>query len=65
MSSTRHSMPLLLSLARLLVVYVPLAMVASQLFGYVGVFAVVAIVNVVFGVAGRWWNQRTIVMLRC
>ena len=57
---SKPSPPLLLSLARLLVVYIPMAIVAARLFGYVGVFVVVAIVNVMFGVAGRWWNQRTI-----
>jgi Na+-driven multidrug efflux pump len=56
--------PLLLSIARLLVVYVPMAIIASREFGYVGVFAVVAIVNVVFGVAAWWWNKRMIASLR-
>jgi len=56
--------PLVLSVARLLVVYVPLAILAASLYGYVGVFAVVAIVNVVFGVAARWWNRRTLLSLK-
>ena len=56
--------PLLLSLARLLLVYISLTVVAGQLMGYVGVFAVLAIVNVVFGLAGWWWNRHTIELLR-
>ncbi len=56
--------PLVLSLARLLVVYVPMAIVANNLFGYVGVFTTIAIVNVIFGIAGWWWNKQTIATLR-
>lgn len=56
--------PLVLSLARLLAVYVPLAILASHLFGYVGVFVVTALVNVLFGLIGWAWNRSTIKLLR-
>ena len=52
--------PLLLSLLRLLAFYVPLAFLASRHFGYLGVFAAAAFANVVLGLWGRAWNQRTI-----
>ncbi len=55
---------LILSLLRLFVFYVPLALVASQYFGYTGVFAVAALTNVVFGLWGREWNRRVIVRER-
>ena len=56
--------PLVLSLARLIIVYVPLAILAAHLYGYVGVFVVVALVNVIFGLAGQWWNRQLILKLR-
>ena len=52
--------PLLLSFVRLLVFYMLLAWLASRWFGYVGVFAVVGITNVVLGIWGRAWNSRSI-----
>lgn len=56
--------PLLLSLLRLFGVYVPLAILAAQWFGFIGVFAVTAFVNVIFGIAGWSWNRYTIRVLR-
>ena len=56
--------PLVLSVLRMLVVYVPLALLAAELFGYVAVFVVTAVVNVLFGFAGWLWNRRTITVLR-
>lgn len=56
--------PLVLSLLRLLGVYIPLAFVASQMFGYVGIFVVTAVVNLVFGLLGWRWNRATIQNLR-
>ena len=56
--------PLVLSLLRLFVFYVPLALAASQYFGYTGVFAAAALTNVVLGLWGRAWNRRTIVRER-
>jgi len=56
--------PLILSIMRLLAVYVPLAIIAAKLFGYVAVFVVTAVVNICFGVIGWRWNRRTIALLR-
>jgi putative MATE family efflux protein len=56
--------PLLLSLLRLFGVYVPLAIVAAEWFGFIGVFAVTAFVNIIFGIAGWSWNRYTIRVLR-
>ena len=52
--------PLVLSIARLMIVYIPAAIVAGMYFGYVGVYIVTAAVTVVFGLLGRSWNSRTI-----
>ncbi|MYD99604.1 MAG: MATE family efflux transporter [Gammaproteobacteria bacterium] len=56
--------PLVLSLLRLLVFYIPLALVARHWFGYVGIFAAAAFTNVVLGVWGREWNRRTVIRQR-
>jgi putative MATE family efflux protein len=56
--------PLVLSLARMLIVYVPLALWASAAFGWQGVFVVTALVNIGFGIAGWWWNRVSIKSLR-
>ena len=61
---SRPTPPLLLSLLRLFVFYVPLALAASQYFGYTGVFAAAALTNVVLGLWARAWNRRTIVRER-
>jgi Na+-driven multidrug efflux pump len=52
--------PLVLSLSRLVLVYVPLALIAVELFGAPGVFAATALVNVLFGLVARGWNRRLI-----
>ena len=56
--------PLVLSILRMLGLYIPLAIVAADLYGYVGVFVVTALVNVVFGVAGWRWNRFAIRSMR-
>ena len=55
--------PLILSVSRLVLVYVPLAIAAAHLYGYVGVFVATAAVTILFGLIGRWWNNRTIEQL--
>ena len=49
---------LMLSITRLVIVYLPLAFIGGQLFGYVGVFAATAITNVTVGVVAVLWNRR-------
>lgn len=56
--------PLILSLVRLIVVYVPAAIFASRYFGDVGVFVVLASVNVVFGLTAWYWNKTLIAAMR-
>lgn len=52
--------PLVLSLARMLVLYVPVAWLASQWFGYIGIFCATAASNVVMGVLAWQWNRSTL-----
>lgn len=49
--------PLVLSINRLLVIYVPMAMLGSYLFGYTGIFGATALANVLNGVAAAYWNR--------
>lgn len=48
---------LMLSLARLLVIYIPLALIGSHFWGYVGVFIATAATNVLVGLLGYGWNR--------
>ncbi len=56
--------PLVLSLVRLVVVYIPTAIVASRWFGDIGVFVALAGVNVVFGLVAWYWNKTLIASMR-
>ncbi len=49
--------PLVLSVARLVIVYVPAAVLAGHLFGYPGVYVATSAVTVLFGVLGWRWNE--------
>ncbi|MBS01724.1 MAG: hypothetical protein CMQ24_03340 [Gammaproteobacteria bacterium] len=54
-------MPALIpSLARLLVVYVPLALLGDNLFGFVGIFGAIAAANILMGIPGWRWNAATL-----
>jgi putative MATE family efflux protein len=60
-NALRRPLPaLMLSIARLMAVYIPLALVASHYYGYVGVFAATAITNVAVGIAGVFWSRATL-----
>ncbi len=60
-NALRKPMPaLFLSVARLLIVYIPMALIASHFFGYVGIFAATATTNVLVGIVAVWWNHRTL-----
>ena len=52
--------PLVLSLLRLVVVLIPLALLGRWLAGYAGVFAATAIANVTVGILALAWNNRTV-----
>ncbi len=60
-NALRKPMPaLFLSATRLLVVYIPMALVASHFFGYVGIFAATAITNILVGIVAVLWNRQTL-----
>jgi putative MATE family efflux protein len=60
-NALRKPMPaLFLSVARLIIVYIPMAMIASHFFGYVGIFAATATTNILVGIVAVWWNHRTL-----
>jgi putative MATE family efflux protein len=48
-----------ISVTRILVLYVPLALAGSALFGIAGIFAAYALANIVSGIFGYVWAQRT------
>ena len=52
--------PLLLSVLRIAVFYIPLALIGSRFFGTTGIFLAVAVTNVLLGLWGRGWNQRVV-----
>lgn len=51
---------MVLSLARMAVLYLPLAIVGEWLFGYVGIFIALSITTVVVGLWAWRWSQNTI-----
>lgn len=52
--------PLVLAISRMIVVYIPMAIVGGYLFGYAGIFAATALANVINGVAAAYWNNAAI-----
>ena len=48
-----------ISVARILVLYVPLAMIGSQLYGLVGIFGAYAIANIISGIGAYIWARNT------
>ena len=48
-----------ISVARILVLYVPLAMIGMRLYGLVGIFAAYAIANIISGVGAYIWARNT------
>ncbi len=52
--------PLVLSLLRLVVVLIPLALLGRWLAGYTGVFVAIAVANVAIGTLAYFWNQRSL-----
>ena len=55
---------LILSVARLLVIYIPMALLASHYFGYVGIFAATAITNILVGIIAVVWNRSVLTAAR-
>jgi len=52
--------PLALSMLRLIVLLIPLALIGRSLAGYEGVFAATTITSIVVGVLAWTWNNRTV-----
>ena len=50
---------LALSVARLVLIYLPLALIASYYFDYLGIFAAIALANVIAGLAAATWFRKT------
>ena len=50
----------LVSLVRILVLYVPIALVAMQLFDVIGIFAAYAVANILTGVLAYGWARSTV-----
>lgn len=48
-----------ISVARILVLYVPLAIIGSQLYGLVGIFGAYAIANIISGIGAYIWARNT------
>jgi putative MATE family efflux protein len=48
-----------ISVVRIVVLYVPLALAGSALFGIIGIFAAYALANIASGILGYIWAQRT------
>ncbi len=49
----------IMTLARMLVLYVPLAYLGSRFFGVVGIFGAASLANLIVGIGAYIWNQRT------
>jgi glucose-6-phosphate-specific signal transduction histidine kinase len=49
-----------LSIARLLVIYIPMAMIVSHYFGYIGIFVATALTNILVGIAAVVWNRKVL-----
>lgn len=56
--------PLVLSISRLVVVYVPVAIAAGHFYGYTGVYTATAAVTILFGLLGWRWNAATLGRMR-
>ncbi|MCB1692881.1 MAG: MATE family efflux transporter [Pseudomonadales bacterium] len=51
----------IMSIVRMLVIYVPLAFLGKALFGLTGIFAAACVSNLVMGMVGFAWNRQTFV----
>jgi len=48
-----------ITVLRMLVLYIPLAYVGSHLFGPIGIFGAATVANAIVGVGAYWWSART------
>lgn len=56
--------PLVISIARMFVVYVPLAILFDHLWGYVGIFVATSLSTILLGIVARVWNRQAIAAAR-
>ncbi|MDJ0634634.1 MAG: MATE family efflux transporter [Xenococcaceae cyanobacterium MO_188.B29] len=50
---------MIMTVSRMVVLYIPLAYIGSQVFGINGIFAAACIANLVVGIGAYIWNQKT------
>ena len=59
-----HPMPgVFISLGRIVVLYVPFALIGMHLYGITGIFAAYAIANIISGVGAYVWARRSVRLL--
>ncbi len=64
-NALRKPLPaLILSVARLLVIYLPLALMARSIYGYEGIFWATAFTNLLLGIASAVWLNKMLLGLR-
>ncbi len=51
---------LIISVARTVGIYLPLAIVANMLWGYLGIIVATAVTNVVAGMVAWGWNKQSV-----
>lgn len=56
--------PLIISITRMFVVYVPLAILFDYLWGYIGIFAATSLSSVLLGIVAWFWNRHAITRFR-
>lgn len=49
----------LMSVTRMFILYVPLAMISERYFGYIGIFGSACATNITMGLVGYFWNRNT------
>ena len=54
----RPTPALILSIARLIAIYLPLAIIAGEIFGFLGIFWAIALANVIAGLTAAIWFGR-------
>jgi len=59
-----HPMPgVFISLGRIVVLYVPFALIGMRMFGIAGIFAAYTIANIVSGIGAYVWARRSVRLL--
>ncbi|MCB1692280.1 MAG: MATE family efflux transporter [Pseudomonadales bacterium] len=56
--------PLVISIARMFIVYIPMAILFDYLWGYVGIFLATSVSTAILGVAAFMWNRHALAVSR-